>query len=346
MARDREDWAEARRRFLLVRERCPHALSAVTGLINVLVRSGRVSDAEHELKAALERSPRELALLTEHARMATRLGDWADACQRWEEAARLYPHDEEVRRGLFGARQMASADSAAAAATPMLAAEPDQAELRDLLLRFESLSGTMMGCEFGLVQRAYGAEPLGLLRWSNIEQQHLSMALRERFAGMGTPEQTELYVTPPPHREYAIRDRRYRMAMHTFLHADQVSADQVLRQSLARLGYLRRKLIEDLGAGEKIFVYRVPDRVLNEAELAAIRAGMQLYGDNVLLYVRLADASNPPGSVVRTGPGLMVGHIDRFQIAPDGEAGAPNPQGWLAVCRRALELWHPPGPTA
>ena len=341
VARDREDWPEARRRFLQMRERCPHALSAVTGLIDVLVRSGRVAEAETELKAALERSPNDLALLTEHARMATRLGDWPEACRRWERAARLYPQDEEVRRGLFGAQQMASAESGAA--TAVVAVEPDQAALRDLLLRFESLSGTIMGCEFGLVQRAYGAEPLGLLRWSNIGPQHLSMALQQRFGGVGTPEQTELHVTPPPHREYLIRDRHFRMAMHTFLHVDQVDADRVLRQSLARLSYLRRKLIDDLGMGEKIFVYRLPDRVLSDGELAAIRAGMQLYGENILLYVRLADASNPPGSVSRPAPGLMVGHIDRFQIAPDGAAGAPNPAGWLAVCRRALELWQSPG---
>ena len=51
-----------------------------------------------------------------------------------------------------------------------------------LMLDFESLGEN---CEFGLVQRRCGIEPLGLLRFSSTPLPPLLHALRERFAGMG-----------------------------------------------------------------------------------------------------------------------------------------------------------------
>jgi hypothetical protein len=102
---------------------------------------------------------------------------------------------------------------------------------------------------------------------------------------------------------------------------------------------MRRKLIDDLENGSKIFVYRVPDRVLAPDELRRLRRAMESYGDNTLLYVRLAKPSHPPGTVEQVEDGLMVGYIDRFEVKPDGALTAPNPAGWLAVCERAHELW-------
>jgi hypothetical protein len=80
--------------------------------------------------------------------------------------------------------------------------------------------------------------------------------------------------------------------------------------------------------------------------LRQIRSAMASYGDNVLLYVQLADAEHPPGSALWAEPGLMIGFIDRFEQAPDGTTGAPNFAGWLAVCQAAYRLWQARSTTA
>ena len=47
-----------------------------------------------------------------------------------------------------------------------------------MLLRFESIGSD---CEFGAVQRRYGAEPLGLLRWNDVDILSLEQALAACF---------------------------------------------------------------------------------------------------------------------------------------------------------------------
>jgi hypothetical protein len=61
---------------------------------------------------------------------------------------------------------------------------PDAISDRDLVLNFESIGDN---CEFGLVQRMAGAEPLGLLRFSSTPLPLLVRALRARFDGLADP---------------------------------------------------------------------------------------------------------------------------------------------------------------
>jgi hypothetical protein len=103
---------------------------------------------------------------------------------------------------------------------------------------FESLAGRYRGCEFGLVQRHYGIEPLGLLRWSNITPDNLAVALERRFEGVGSKQQTELRISTDGLNEYSTHDRRFGMAMHTFVTADKISWEPMYKQSLSRLTYL------------------------------------------------------------------------------------------------------------
>ena len=80
-----------------------------------------------------------------------------------------------------------------------------------LVTRFESLGDN---CEFGLVQRKMGAEPLGLLRFSYIELPLLLRGLRRGFEGLGDPDTTE--VAADPNGEFVVRELVYGMTYHTF----------------------------------------------------------------------------------------------------------------------------------
>ncbi len=98
--------------------------------------------------------------------------------------------------------------------------------------------------------------------------------------------------------------------------------------------------MEDLEAGNKIFVYRLTDRTLTATELERLRVAMRSYGDNTLLYVRREDATHPNGTVELAAPGLLVGYIDRFKVSAGGEICAALPAAsWHTVCRNAWQLW-------
>src|SRR5262249_55713402 len=94
---------------------------------------------------------------------------------------------------------------------------PDRAAAQALMTRFEALGNN---CTFGAVQRYFGAEPLGLLRFAGAPIRKLISALDARFAGLGDPENTILEVRQHPRPEFWVADRRFDFSMHTFIYPD------------------------------------------------------------------------------------------------------------------------------
>lgn len=201
-------------------------------------------------------------------------------------------------------------------------------EAHSLLLRFESLGE---GSTFGLVQRRCGVEPLGLLRFASTPLAPLLQALQERFTGMGRPEAIEIEVAASG-REYMVHDRRFGFRYHAWVRPGEMPVEAIHAREARRLPFLIRKLIEDLTEGEKTFVFHGM-RPLVESQARQLAAAIRAYGPGRLLWVELADAAHPPGTVVDLGAGLLKGHIDRF--APGEDAHDLSLDGWLAVCRNA-----------
>ncbi|HEX6442610.1 MAG TPA: hypothetical protein VF007_10515, partial [Stellaceae bacterium] len=200
-----------------------------------------------------------------------------------------------------------------------------------LMLRFESLGEN---CEFGLAQRRCGADPLGLLRFASAPLPALLAALRGRFAGVGDWDRIEVRVSENG-REYLVFDRRYRFLYHPWVLVGEGSAEAIRRREARQLPLLRRKLIEDLEAGRKIFVYHgmAP---LSEAQARLLSDAMRAYGPTTLLWVELCDREHPAGTVEAAGEGLLKGYIDRF--APGENAHDLSLAGWIALCRKAWAL--------
>ncbi len=201
-----------------------------------------------------------------------------------------------------------------------------------LATRFESLGDN---CEFGLVQRRCGAEPLSLLRFSNIELPQLLLALDAGFDGLGDRAGLELSLGPGPRPELVLFDRSYALTFHTFQHAGEQEEDLLLNQQAQRLAFLRRKLLEDLSVGEKIFVIR-RNPPLTEAEALPVWTAIDRHGPGRLLWATLADEDHPPGTVEQAGPGLLRGYLGR--LAPDADAHDMEFETWLEVCANALAL--------
>ncbi len=200
------------------------------------------------------------------------------------------------------------------------------------MLRFESLG---RDCEFGSVQRSFGAEPLGLLRFSAIGVDALTAALRDRFRGVGAPEFTEIKVDEEG--EYRTTDRRYGMEAHTFFFEGSVEYQEFFVQQCKKISYLARNLLDVIESGEKILVHHMRPERLSEARLQALLAAVRAIGPAPLLYVENAIGQHQPGSVVRRDNGLMVGYVD-----DEGDGANPAPHSaagtWRKVCAAAAAM--------
>lgn len=209
------------------------------------------------------------------------------------------------------------------------------------MLRFESLGDN---CEFGLVQRRCGAEPLGLFRFSDITIPQLLRGLDSGFEGLGDPARMEFSLQPGGRSEYVLRDNSYGLVFHTFLYQGEVIESELIAQQSTRLKFLRRKFLEDLANGEKIFVIKC-NEPLAEADVLPVLAGLRRHSSRIqLLYVRPETPEHPSGTVQVVGDGLLLGYVDRF--APRERVPDLSLESWLAVCVNAAQLAgrapHPP----
>ena len=201
-----------------------------------------------------------------------------------------------------------------------------------LAMCFESLGHN---CEFGMMQRHVGAEPLDLLRFAGITLDDLLAGLRCGFAGAG--EDVVVRTAPGAHgaAEYLVHDDRHRIGLHTFDLTTDASPEQVRARHGGRLRFLHRLFLERLRSGERIYVFqRVGQMTLSQARplLALLRS----YGPNSLLYVDETPGM-PSGAVAQLEDGLFYGRLDR--LAPADALDTLDLAGWLSLCANAHRLW-------
>jgi hypothetical protein len=217
---------------------------------------------------------------------------------------------------------------------PVEVGEVEDSRVKNLMFCFESLGEN---CEFGLVQRRYGAEPLGLFRWSTTQPSSLIEILQKGFSGFGELGTTEIRAAP--WGELIAHDANYTMAMHTFVHKNNVDLKAFRQNQCQRMAFLKRKVVEDLQSGEKIFVYQAGHR-LTDGITRRIFELLNRYGANRLLAVNLSREGQPSGSVELLEPGLLRGHIDRFgkTVTPNGTRWNINNDAWVSLCEQAQQL--------
>ncbi len=224
--------------------------------------------------------------------------------------------------GTTGAPAQIDVDTIAAA---------DRISVSELMLRFESLG---QNCEFGLVQRQCGAEPLSLLRFSSTPLPKLLAALEVEFEGMGSPETVQVQISANG-RELMINDSRFGFLYHAFVQSGAMSQEALHRREVRRVPLLVRKLLEDLQSAEKTFVFKGMS-ALPEEEVFPLAASLRQYGPNTLLFITLADSRHAAGSVEYRAPGFLVGYVTRF--APTEDASDFDVAQWVRICREAYRL--------
>jgi predicted Zn-dependent protease len=348
IAEEREEYEEALTIIAGVRGRTPPSAKCEAAYVRALCLADRMDEAESACQSALADFPYDAPILTENVRIATRRGEWADALRRALDAQRRRPRDPAMMKLVQSIRAQVVDDdelnkllagSAMRSAGSAAGAEATEAETA-VLLSCESLGATSAGCEFGLVQRRFGAEPFGMFRWALIGIDRLTEALRNEFADVGSDATTELAIRreSATHQEYYVVDKKVGYLTHTFVKVEDSPADRMLKQSVRRVRFLRSKLIEDLHAAEKIFIYKYATK-FDEAALRTMFAAVRSYGPCTLLCVTLADSTHPRGSIEMLEPGLFVGRTGMFMDAVVPEMQGVDTETWFAHCQHVV-AWH------
>lgn len=325
----------------------PEIPSAAIGYAEALAEAGETQRADAILADLYARFPADAATAIAFARHAVECRDWAAATTRWraaqethagnrafaaaanEAAMKALLHEQSELAGMLAGFAGGSLTQAPPADPQAPPADPEalpEIAPSALFMSFESLGNN---CEFGIVQRHFGAEPLSLLRWTSTEADMLATALSRQLDGVGLPEHTRILLDS----DYRTRDTRYSMVMHTFILPSQATPEELLPKLCKRLQYLRRKLLDDLRAGEKIFLYKAVTPLTDAAIMPLWRA-VSAYGPNTLVVARIAEPGHPPGSVRVVEPGLLVGYFDRSSTTD------PSFDVWLDICRRSHAIWQ------
>jgi hypothetical protein len=198
-----------------------------------------------------------------------------------------------------------------------------------LMLKFQSLGDN---CQFGFVQRHFGAEPMGLLRFAGIP--NLTGAIEAGLEGLGTDGSIRYSLSND--NEYLIDETQYGIFYHTFRYADKVPAEQVIAENLVALQLLRRKFIQDMEHAETIWVRRC-SYYHDISQIFSLHMAMRAYGPNKLLWVVPAGPDREAGDVEWLAPGLLRGYLARDASFDPLEF---NPVHWELMCRAACAAFE------
>jgi hypothetical protein len=207
-----------------------------------------------------------------------------------------------------------------------------------LLQLFEGLGHN---CDFGMVQRAVGIEPFGLFRFAACSAADVGSLLRTSFQHFGEPEDLWLEEVGSA-REYRVKSRQCSSFWaHTKRYAGRDDPEVVRSAHIETTRFLKKKLIRDLSLDRRLFVYSGRSNIKAIREIAK---QLRTYGDNRLLWVKLADATHLPGSVECLFDGLLLGFVSRFGIYEPDRTPCVPAEEWIAVCAKAYRLWRQADP--
>jgi hypothetical protein len=208
-------------------------------------------------------------------------------------------------------------------------------QLQQMLRRFEMLAGN---CDFGLAARAFQFENLSLLRFGGASAAYSIKGLENDFVGIG--DKISLFIGPDPLKEWMVRDE-LGLIFHTGKSSLNTEQQTVERSFSGYADFLRRKLLEDLDEGKKIFIFADHKDVVTRsvAEVLPLYLSLRRRSRGALLWV--CPALNDPeakGSVRENFPGLAVGQLD-VTAPPSLVGGGITLSGWLTVLCNAWKIF-------
>jgi hypothetical protein len=213
-------------------------------------------------------------------------------------------------------------------------------------LLVQSFEGLGLNCEFGLFQREFGVETLGLLRFVGLPYVQLLRAIRESFSELDQLESVETVLLDDG--QVYFRTETYSMTYQAFLKPDDTRLINVAAQQPRQLRFRRDKLLSLLETGEKLFVVLRPTG-LSLAQALPLATAISEHGPGALLFIT-TDTRLPAGSVLAHGPRLYEGYVSAARLDPTNEWNGGKTWltrraviEWLSVTSNAYRLWRQHG---
>ena len=190
-------------------------------------------------------------------------------------------------------------------------------------------------CEFGIVQRKLGAEPLDLFRFSDPTPEVLVDLIKSDFAGYGENCYVKLEESRP-RREWRIFDPDTGTSRHSHIFEGDMSQEMIHKVALMWGRLLREKTVCEIIAGEKIYVMKASDGGLSENEMVELAKALRSKGPAWLLWVA---PGTPVGHCEIAADGLLRARIDRLCLRT--RETEFSLVGWLKVmCGAWNALWE------
>ena len=213
------------------------------------------------------------------------------------------------------------------------AVEPGPASQRsvtDLMMQFESIGA---GCEFGVVQRCCGAEPLDLLRFTGSAVANLVHLLESGLDDFLSPEDIGIEVQEAD-QEYLVFSRGYGdFRSHTHAFVERHDKATILTRETKKAGYLKRRFLSDWSDAARVYVHCGCE---DEASILKLHAALRVRSDCVLLWVGIARSPQERGRVDVLAPGLLRGYVAHHGTFDNGPR--LDLPGWALVCRNAIAI--------
>jgi len=186
-------------------------------------------------------------------------------------------------------------------------------ELNELAVRFEGFGN---GCGFGLVQQHLGYDQPGLLRFAGCWQPQLMTAFSNGFRGLGRADALHFGVRGEIDHTWRLIDEVYGLNIPTPYSRLVPPPGDAIARAGRTLPRLAEKLLEDAASGDKIFVFR-SEQAMVEAGAVALRAVLGALGDVTLLWMT-EGSDTQTGGVERIGHRLLRGYAHAVN-GPDEE---------------------------
>ncbi|MFD1881665.1 sulfotransferase family 2 domain-containing protein [Paracoccus pacificus] len=217
----------------------------------------------------------------------------------------------------------------AAASTASTAVLTDSDLRSDLVRKYVSLGDN---CEFGFVQRHYGCEDGGLLRWAITFPDVLAANIRNSFEGIFEFENLS------PYSDKMVSDKASGIKFHSAMlsREGQFIASEAERRDIhavemKKLDHLRSKLTAALSDPASVFVYKHNHGITDE-KAEDLAAAVRTHGGARLLVVR--DGAAP--SISHAGENLYLARLPQF--SKYAEASAPDIASWTELLTMADPL--------
>lgn len=325
------DYATADVRWAKLVEAFPEDPGALGRWARVLTSLGEYDRVEALLSAATEEMASHPQVLFSLAMLKSARQLHAEAVVLWRQLRALKPNDMEVQTAWGQAEQAAQFALPEESAT----AKGAEASGESILAGFVSLGED---CEFGLFQRHFGVEPLGLFRWASVKPRHLSKLLEDGVEAIADPANTTLAIDLHQNVYYLCMPS-YSLQFNTMVKAQTVDEVAFLTEQNRRTKFLLRHLLGQFEDGEKIFVYKC-NGPLDRSAARRLGDALRRYGDVRLLYVAEAATAAESGLLERVDSGLVIGLLTGLGTQ-NGAWKIPY-ERWQALCEAAQTAFADP----